>query len=111
MTCNIVVKLSHNNKAIPAFSKMVDVIAEDFKSKNKVLKASGGCLVMSDDKIINHFHKFQLQQSGQSAYAKTKTQISFSVTAKLISSFVFTTGIVEFLCFLNPKVHASKHLL
>ena len=26
------------------------------------------------------------------AYAKTKTQISFAVTAKLISAFVFATG-------------------
>ena len=29
------------------------------------------------------------------AYAKTKTQISFAVTAKLISAFVFDTGIVQ----------------
>ena len=32
------------------------------------------------------------------AYAKTKTQISFAVTAKLISAFVFATRIV-FVCF------------
>ena len=31
------------------------------------------------------------------AYAKTKTQISFVVTAKLISAFVFATGIVQYL--------------
>ena len=36
------------------------------------------------------------------AYAKTKAQISFAVTAKLISAFVFATGIVQFLFFLNP---------
>ena len=29
------------------------------------------------------------------AYAKTKTQISFAVTAKLISAFVFATRIVQ----------------
>ena len=36
------------------------------------------------------------------AYAKTKAQISFAVTAKLISAFVFATWI-KFLFFLNPK--------
>ena len=37
------------------------------------------------------------------AYAKTKTQISFSATAKLINAFVFATRIVQSLFFLNPK--------
>ena len=45
------------------------------------------------------------------AYAKTKTQISFAVTAKLISVFVFATRIVQFLYFLNPKFQASSHLV
>ena len=45
------------------------------------------------------------------AYAKTKTQISFAVTAKLISAFVFATRIVQFLFYLNPKFQASSHLL
>ena len=44
-------------------------------------------------------------------YVKTKTQISFSVTAKLISVFVFATQIVQSLYFLNPKFQASSHLL
>ena len=43
------------------------------------------------------------------AYAKTKTQISFAVTAKLISAFVFATWIVQFLFYLNPKFQASSH--
>ena len=47
----------------------------------------------------------------RSAYAKTKTQISFAVTAKLISAFVFATRIVQSLFFLNPKFQASSHLL
>ena len=42
---------------------------------------------------------------------KKKTQISFEVTAKLISDFVFATGIVRFLYFLNPKFSASNHIL
>ena len=45
------------------------------------------------------------------AYAKIKTQISFAVTAKLISAFVFATQIVQSLYFLNPKFQASCHLL
>ena len=44
-------------------------------------------------------------------YAKTKTQISFAVTAKLISVFVIGTRIVQSLCFLNPKFQVSSHLL
>ena len=45
------------------------------------------------------------------AYAKTKTQISFAVTAKLISAFVFATRIVQSLFFLDPKFQASSHFL
>ena len=37
------------------------------------------------------------------AYAKTKSQISFAITAKLISAFVFATRIGYSLYFLNPK--------
>ena len=49
-------------------------------------------------------------ENQQSAYAKTKTQISFAVTAKLISAFVFATWIVQYLFFLNTKFQASSHL-
>ena len=45
------------------------------------------------------------------AYAKTKVQISFAVTAKLISAFVFATRIVQFLFFLNPKFQAASPCL
>ena len=45
------------------------------------------------------------------AYAKTKTQISFAVTAKLISAFVFATPTVQSLSFLNTKFQASSHFL
>ena len=47
----------------------------------------------------------------QFAYVKTKAQISFAVTAKLISAFVFTTRIVQFLFYLNPKFQASSSFL
>ena len=43
--------------------------------------------------------------------AKTKAQISFTVTAKLISVFVFATRIAQFLSFLNPKFPVSSQLL
>ena len=45
------------------------------------------------------------------AYAKTKALISFAVTAKLISAFVFATQIVQFLFFQNPKFQASSFFL
>ena len=45
------------------------------------------------------------------AYAKTKTQISFAVIAKLISSFVLATGIEQYLYFLKAKFQAFSHLL
>ena len=50
-------------------------------------------------------------ENQHSAYAKTKTQISFAVTAKLISAFVFATQIVQFINFLNPKFPVSSILL
>ena len=45
------------------------------------------------------------------AYAKTKAQISFAVTAKLISAFVFATRIVQLFFYLNPKFQASSSFL
>ena len=42
------------------------------------------------------------------AYAETKTQISLAVTAKLISTFVFATRIVQPLYFLNLKFQVSS---
>ena len=50
-------------------------------------------------------------ENQQTAYAKTKTQISFAVTAKLISAFVFATRIVQFLLYLTPKFQAFNLLL
>ena len=44
----------------------------------------------------------------QFAYEKTKVQISFAVTVKLISAFVFATQIVQSVYFLNTKFHASS---
>ena len=44
------------------------------------------------------------------AYAKTKTQISFAVTAKLISIFVFPTWIVQYFFYLNPKFQVTSYI-
>ena len=44
-------------------------------------------------------------------YAKTKAQISFPVTAKLISTFVFANRIEQSLFFLNPTFQAPNYLL
>ena len=51
------------------------------------------------------------EKTGFFAYAKTKAQISFAVTVKLISAFVFATRLVQSLYFLNPKFQVSNHLL
>ena len=45
------------------------------------------------------------------ANAKTKTQISFAVTTKLISAFVFAIRIVQSLYYLYTKFQASSHLV
>ena len=39
------------------------------------------------------------------------TQISYAVTAQLISAFVFATRTVQFIFFLNPKFPASSRIL
>ena len=44
-------------------------------------------------------------------HMQKKTQISFSVTAKLISAFVFATLIVQSLYFLNTEFQVSSHLV
>ena len=49
---------------------------------------------------LNHMSRV-MKKTQIFAYAKTKAQISFAVTAKLISAFVFATRIVQFLYFLN----------
>ena len=50
------------------------------------------------------------EKTGFFAYVKTKTQISFAATAKLISAFVFATGIIQYLYFINPKFQVSSHI-
>ena len=60
--------------------------------------------VVSGDSNTHPQHNWAASwENQQSAYAKTKTQISFAVTAKLISAFVFAIWIVQYLYFLNTK--------
>ena len=63
------------------------------------------------ESICNKLSEPRREKTGFFAYAKTKTQISFAVTAKLISAFVFAIRIVHFLFYLNTKFQASSHLL
>ena len=63
---------------------------------------------------LYHFEELcnePLHKKPTKCLAKTKAQISFTVTTKLISSFVFTAWIVQSFLFLNPKFQASSLLL
>ena len=61
--------------------------------------------------VYNQKRYEPLHERTNNAYAKTKAQISFAVTPKVISAFVFATRIVQSHYFLNTKSHASSHLL
>ena len=56
-------------------------------------------------------HLSRVMRKPAFSYGKTKTQISFAVTAKLISAFVFSTRIVQSLHFLYTKFPAPSHLV
>ena len=70
--------------------------------------------MLSQDNAQKSFESHQMSLDMRKplffACAKTKTQINFAVTAKLISAFVFAIRIVQSL-YLNPKFQASSHLL
>ena len=61
--------------------------------------------------LVGQLQMSHIMRNQHFAYVKTKVQISFAVTVKLISMFVFTTRIAQFLFFLNLKFPASSHLL
>ena len=61
--------------------------------------------------VLKHLNWAASWENRLLTYAKTKTQISFAVAAKLISAFVFATRIVQSLFYLNPKSQDSNHLL
>ena len=74
-------------------------------AKNKKAEALYLCSLIGNVAFEQHHRKPAL------ACVKTKTQISCTVTAQLISAFVFTTYIVQSVYFLNCIFHASSHLL
>ena len=61
-------------------------------------------------KVINR-NEPRHEKTGFLHVRKPKTQISFAVTAKLISAFVFATRIVQSLYFLYTNFQASSHLV
>ena len=69
------------------------------------------CVNYKVKKDLHHNNLSHVVRKPDFAYAKTNAQISFAVTGKLISAFVFATGIVQFLFFLNPKFQESSLLL
>ena len=78
----------------------------------KMIRCSAKPCILSF--FLNSFNTFNepcQEKTGYLHMQKTKTQISFAVTAKLISAFVFATRIVQSLYLLNPKFHASRNLL
>ena len=73
---------------------------------------------------FDNWHPLKSRSSSRNAYMRRVmrkptfcicenkgAEISFTVTAKLISAFVFATRIITFLYFLNPKFPAPRHLL
>ena len=67
---------------------------------------------IEDRLVILQVYKPCHDKTGFLHMRKTKMQISFAVTtAKLISTFVFATQIVQSLYFLNPKFQASSYLM
>ena len=52
--------------------------------------------------------RYELHHEKAFSHAKTKAQITPAVSAQLISTFVFTTWIVQCLFFLNQHVNQSE---
>ena len=83
----------------------------DFKSKT--LKYVAGLLrtlyitVVGQDKLDHAFGVDMSHVMNKPTFRITKVQISFAVTAMLISAFVFAIRIVQFHYFLHAKFSAS----
>ena len=65
-------------------------------------------LVLSFQSFVDHYMSRPMGKLTICIGKKKKAQISFTLTAKLISAFVFATWIVQFLFYLNPKFQASS---
>ena len=86
-----------NMKQLREAQTMVSDIFRLFKLPFRWVQVSRIWAASSENRII--------------AYAKTKAQISCTVTAQLISVFVFATWIAQFLFYYIPKFQASSLLL
>ena len=79
-----------------------------------VLSSSYTCAYIKLQKVcfkmylVSYEMSCVLKSSVLCNYAKTKAQISCTVTTQLISAFVFATWIVQSLYFLNPKFQTSS---
>ena len=91
--------LQSRSASVFAYAKsgfLLTLLSCEVESKTKILEQMSLCL-RKPTKCLD-------------AWAKTKAQISFAVTAKLISAIVFATWIVQSF-FFNPKFQASSLLL
>ena len=61
--------------------------------------------------LFSHLKRIDHQHTNEPPRGKTNNLQPQSVTAKLISAFVFATRIVQFLFYLNPKLQASSSFL
>ena len=76
-----------------------------------IINISTAFLLLSITPYVMYYLSLVVRKSVFLHMAKTKTQISCTVTAQLISAFVFAIWIVQSLYYLNPKFQASCHLL
>ena len=68
------------------------------------------CVVDNCSFIVKLLYEPRYEKTGFLHMRKQKAQISYAVTAQLISAFVFATWIEQSLYFRNPKFRASSHL-
>ena len=77
-------------------------------------RKKGKCMCVCNGQIIGLWWFTYLSQpvgKPTICIGENKGQISFAVTAKLISAFVFAPRIVQFLFYLNPKFQLSSSFL
>ena len=91
----------------PRFDSL-NVISNMFEAACDNVLCAGHCALL-DQQLLPYEPRHE--KTRFLSMRKKKAQISFAVTAKLISVFVFATRIVQFLIFLNPKFQASSLLL
>ena len=96
---------STGSKDIASERSYADADADRIRTKNNMSPTFGLGDIMSHD-VMKKKTFCICENKGANQLCS-----NWRVTAKLISAFVFTTRIVQFLYFLNPKFPASSHLL